>query len=310
MRELNKTETSQRSLFTQERGKRDVMSSQDSNVDMKHLEYLNSHSAAQDSEILHQPDSTDEVTSFGLEVRRQHPPFSPFTQRTVGDLLSSNVAKRANIVTASDFFKPSAYDSSRGFDRGGKTTRKYNSVFSQSGGGEFASTQQANLLNQLFQYPTKPPQEYMNVPWVHQEYEHLVKEVMRINEKLLPLLMKRSFNTSNAQPAKELPPVVKTSPRATARVGGNAPLSKWANDFYQTEFMSARQTARQRSRIKNESLNRRSHQFSLNEFSQVNTAATNATVYEYPSTSDQVSKGKKFSKAPGYSTTRGTSNDN
>ena len=34
----------------------------------------------------------------------------------------------------------------------------------------------------------------MNIPAVHQEYERLVKEIIRANEKLLPILINRKFD--------------------------------------------------------------------------------------------------------------------
>jgi hypothetical protein len=41
----------------------------------------------------------------------------------------------------------------------------------------------------------------MNISWISQEYDHLVKETMKANEKLLPLLMKRKFDgTTNTSP--------------------------------------------------------------------------------------------------------------
>jgi hypothetical protein len=58
-----------------------------------------------------------------------------------------------------------------------------------------------NLPGGLFKYPTPPPQQYMNISWISQEYDHLVKETMKANEKLLPLLMKRKFDgTTNTSP--------------------------------------------------------------------------------------------------------------
>lgn len=70
----------------------------------------------------------------------------------------------------------SIFESSRGFSNGVDSPRT------------------AQFKNQLFKYPEPPPHQLLNVPWIQHEYDQLRKMIMKVNEKLIPFLLKRKFD--------------------------------------------------------------------------------------------------------------------
>lgn len=126
----------------------------------------------------------------------------------------------------------------------------------------------------LFPYPQPPPQQYMNVTWISQEYDHLVKETMKANEKLLPLLMKRKFDgTQNTSPRGMESTVDKLEPMSARGQGGNR--RQQMIESFQHEYL---QGMRQSTNIRFRSRDRRYKQLSINE--NPTKKLTNSTVIE------------------------------
>lgn len=60
--------------------------------------------------------------------------------------------------------------------------------------------------NQLFKYPEPPPENLMSVAWVQHDYEQLMRQIKKLNEKLLPLLLKKGFKQKPAEVPKVAAP--------------------------------------------------------------------------------------------------------